>query len=209
MKEFKSLALILLLIVGVVISLHAQQSGVGFLPKKIYNQHDIHPFSPDVKLSMDTGFGGLLPGTGYFSSSINAETGTMVSSRLRVSVGMGLNSLFLSDRGSNGMLLYCSGGNFGSLYVEGEYAINKNYSIIALGYKTINLQHGLSKVEKLNPHALDLSSEGVMLNLNYHVNVSFQINASFSYEKGFYSPYYNVGGMNGGFVNVLPGSFGR
>jgi len=170
----------------------------------------INRFIPDFRFSLGTSFGTFSPGINYFSSYFTAESGTMVTNRFRVSAGVGLNTVFMGS--GNRMTSMMSGAplNFGSFYVKGDYSINSNLSLTAVGYKTINLSSINGREEKLNPHALDLTSQGVMINLNYKVNDNFQINASFSYDKGHYNPYfYNNSLMNNGFYNPAFGRLGR
>ena len=166
-------------------------------------------FVPDFRFSLGTSFGSFYPGVNYFGTYAGLESSTKVTNRLHVSAGVGLRSIFMGGGDGTTSLMSGSPMNFGSLYVKGDYSINSHLSLTAIGYKTMNLGLISGKKEKLNPHALDLTNQGVMINLNYKVNDNFQINASFSYDRGHYNPYYyNHTMMNEGFNNPAMGVFG-
>ena len=207
----KIILIVLITVAGVGVSFGQQaftNSLFGGQAKRDGNK--INRFVPDFRFSLGIGFGTFYPGVNYFSTYAGLESGTKVTNRLHVSAGVGLRSVFMGGGGGTASLMSGSPMNFGSLYIKGDYSINSHLTLTAIGYKTINLGSINNGKEKLNPHALDLTNQGVMINLNYKVNDNFQINASFSYDKGHYNPYfYNNSLMNGGLYNPAMGVFGR
>jgi|GEM_PF-2011367 len=212
MKNLIKIVLMVFATVAVGASLFGQQvlTNSAISEQNKLDNVGIHDFTPDFRFSMGTSFVTFSPEINYFGSYFSAESGTMVTNRFRVSVGVGLNTLFMGSGYSMTSLMSGTPLNFGSFYIKGDYSINSNLSLTAVGYKTVNLGSINGREEKLNPHALDLTNQGVMINLNYKVNDNFQINASFSYDKGHYNPYfYNNSLMNGGLYNPAMGVFGR
>jgi hypothetical protein len=164
-------------------------------------------FNPRVSVSLGSSFGSFGSGFNSFGTWIMPEISTPVTKKFSVSVGMGYSSMFTAYPGEASMFSNTP-QQYGSVYVRGIYELSEKVTISATGYKTFNLQPSQKK-ETINPHALDLSSEGVMINLNYKVNDNFEINAGFSYDKRNCNPYYYNGGlMNGGFNNPAMGGFG-
>jgi len=164
-------------------------------------------FNPRVSVSLGSSFGSFGSGFNSFGTWIMPEISTPVTKKFSVSVGMGYSSMFTAYPGEASMFSNTP-QQYGSVYVRGIYELIEKVTISATGYKTFNLQPSQKK-ETINPHALDLSSEGVMINLNYKVNDNFEINAGFSYNKRNYNAYYYNGGlMNGGFNNPAMGGFG-
>jgi len=164
-------------------------------------------FNPHVSVTLGTSFGSFYPGFNSFGTYIMPEITAPVTNKFSVGVGMGYSSLFNSYPGEQS-LFGSTPQQYGSVYVKGIYQLNEHVTISAMGYKTFNLQPSLQK-ETINPHALDLNNEGVMINLNYKVSDKFEINAAFSYDKRNVNPYTYPGGMmNGGFHNPALGGFG-
>ncbi len=167
-------------------------------------------FLPNFKFLLGTDIGAFTSDVGYFSSYAGFEGSTTVTNRLNISAGMGMRSVFVD--GNKGVVSLTSNApvNFASFYLRGDYLINSNLTISTIGYKTVNLgTFRRNKNEELNPQTLDLTNQGVLINVNYKINSNFQINASFSYDKGYYHPYnYNNRLMNKGFYNPAFGVFG-
>ena len=164
-------------------------------------------FNPSVRVSLGSSFGSFGPGINSFGTWIMPEISAPITNKFSVSVGVGYSSMFSAYPGEASMFSNTP-QQYGSVYVRGIYELSEKVTISATGYKTFNLQPSQRK-ETINPHALDLSSEGVMINLNYKVNDNFEINAGFSYDKRNYNPYYYNGGMmNNGFNNPAMGGFG-
>jgi len=162
-------------------------------------------FTPQVSVSLGSSFGSFAPGITTFGAYFMPEVSLPVTKRFSVSAGIGYSSLFTGFT-NEGSMFSNAPQQYGSVYVKGIYQLNEKVSISAMGYKTFNLQQ-TTHTEKLNPHALDLSNQGVMINLNYKVNDKVQINASFSYDKRNYNPYYfNRGMSSSGFYNPAVGS---
>ncbi|RLD85861.1 MAG: hypothetical protein DRJ09_12370 [Bacteroidetes bacterium] len=212
MKIVIKIVLILLIAVtGIGFSFGQQTFTSSFVTRQA-NQDglEINRFVPDFRFSLGTNFGSFYPGAHYFSSYVGVESGTKVTNRLHLAAGVKLRSVFMGSSEGRGSLMSGSQMNFGSLYIKGDYSINNHLTLTAIGYKTINLGSAFAGEEKINPHALDLTNQGVMINLNYKVNDNFQIDASFSYDKGHYNPYYYGNSlMNGGFNHPAVGAFGR
>ena len=162
-------------------------------------------FNPSIKLSLGSSFGSFGPGVNSFGTWIMPEISAPVTNKFSVSIGMGYSSMFTAYPGEASMFNNTP-QQYGSVYVSGIYELSEKVTISATGYKTFNLQPSQRK-ETINPHALDLSNEGVMINLNYKVNDKFEINATFSYDKRNYNPYGYPGMMNNGF-NPAMGGFG-
>jgi len=163
-------------------------------------------FNPHVTVSLGSSFGSYYPGFNTFGSYVMPEITTPVSNKFSVTVGIGYSSMFSSYPREQSVFSHAP-QQYGSVYVKGIYELNEHVTISAMGYKTFNLQPAQQK-ETINPHALDLSNEGVMINLNYKVNDKFEINAAFSYDKRNYNPYGYPGMINNGFNNPAMGGFG-
>jgi hypothetical protein len=165
-------------------------------------------FDPKVNLSVGSYFSSYGFGYNTFGTYVMPEITLPVNKNFAVRAGFGYTSLF-TNYGSEGSVFNNSPQHYGTVYVEGIYKVNEKITVSAAGYKTFNLQP-LPQKEKINPRALDMSNEGVNVNINYKVNDRFQINAGFSYDKGYYNPYNMFGTpgiMNGGFNNpALRGS---
>lgn len=162
-------------------------------------------FTPQVNVSLGSSFGSFAPGITSFGAYFMPEMSLPVTKRFSVSAGVGYTSLFTGFT-NEGSMFSNAPQQYGSVYVKGIYQLNEKVTISAMGYKTFNLQQ-TPHTEKLNPHALDMSNQGVMIHLNYKVNDKVQINASFSYDKRNYNPYYFNRGMNSsGFYNPAVGS---
>ncbi len=171
------------------------------------NKASVSTFVPDYWFSLGTSFSSFTPGISFFGTYYNIEEGSKVVGRLRLSVGVGFSTFFVGYTKSSRALVSNPELSFGSIYVKGEYAVSKSITVTALGHKTMDLRPFLTGEEQLNPHALDLSNQGMMINLNYKVNDNFQIDASFSYDRGHYNPYYYNHMMNEGFNNPAMGVF--
>ncbi len=209
MKHFVKIVLVVLLFFGGIDVLIAQQgsSDVVTMDTVNYSKSDVARFVPDYRFVLSTSFGSFTPGVGFYTTSLSAEAGDIVLGRIRISAGMSLRTVFIDNTRNSHSLLWDTPLNYGSLFVKGEYVVNKSITVTALGYKTVNLRPSLTGEEQLNPRALDLSNQGMMINLNYKVNDNFQIDASFSYDRGHYNPYYYNHMMNEGFNNPAMGVF--
>ena len=142
-------------------------------------------FQPKINLFLGSSFHSFGCGNTFFSTHVTPELSLPVTKKFSVEVGMGYSTLFIGHgETSNGL----SPGHYGTLFIKGNYKINEQLTISTTGYKTFNLQP-VSQQEKLNPHALDFSNQGISINLNYKVNDNFRIDASFSYDKRQYNPF--------------------
>ena len=209
MKHFVKIVLVVLLFSSGNDVLIAQQgsSDVVTMDTVNYSKSGAARFVPDYRFGLSTSFGSFTPGVGLYAASLSAEAGDIVLGRIRISAGMSLGAVFIGNTRNRHSLLFDAPLNYGSLFVKGEYVVNKSITVTALGYKTMNLRPSLTGEEQLNPHALDLSNQGMMINLNYKVNDNFQINATLSYNKGYYNPYFK-GINNGNFNNPAINGFG-
>ncbi len=210
MKKAVIIFLISLTIIGRPVVGISQQLGENVLFNKAPSQ--VKGFNPHVSVSVGSSFTSFGPGINSFGTWVMPEISAPVTKKISVSAGIGYSTFFTGGSCGESSLFGNNPQQYGSVYVKGNYQINERVSVSALAYKTFNLQPAPSQ-EKLNPHALDLSNEGVVINLNYKVTDKFEINASFSYDKRNYNPYYYPGrmmnpGMNpafGGYNTFHPG----
>ncbi len=144
-------------------------------------------FNPKVSVSLGNSFSSFSPYHQAFCTYIMPQLTLPVNKKFAVRAGMGYSSVF-TNFGTEGTVFTNKPQHYGTVYVEGIYQISNHVTISALGYKTFNLQ-APTQNEKLNPHAMDMSNEGVYFNLNYKVNDKFEINAGFSYDNRNRSPY--------------------
>ncbi len=156
--------------------------------KPVASNH-LSGFNPRVTVSLGTWFGSPLAGINTFGTYIFPELNTSLNQKFSVSVGVGYISIF--NRVGTGMhsLYEHSFRQYGSVYVKGNYQINKQVAVSVVAYKTFGIQP-VTKKETVNPRALDMENQGMTINLNYKVNERFQINAGFSYNKRNYNPNY-------------------
>ncbi len=206
MNKVFYIMVLLLLSVALPFMGYSQQIGDNVLINKASSEN-VTGFNPKVRVSLGSSFASFAPGVNTFGSWIMPELSAPVTKKLSVSAGMGY-SAFFAGGGAESVMFGNAPQHYGTVYVKGDYRINEKISISAMGYKTFNLSRQ-PRQEKINPHALDMSNEGVMINLNYKVTDKFEINAAFSYDKRNYNPYYYNGGMmNPGFHNPAMGMGG-
>lgn len=190
------LAFIIFLLSGLT-TLQAQQFGENAKQEgKVKLQKGLHGFKPDVSVTLSTSFSTFGPGYNTFGTFISPEISFPVYKKFSVQVGLGYSSLFFNRPGEN--MFGTNPSQYGSFYVSGTYQVNEKLSIRGTAYKTFLLNPAPPE-GKLNPHALDFSNQGVILDMNYKVNDHFQINASFEYRKQNYPAFYNNG--MGGYGN--------
>lgn len=150
-------------------------------------------FKPDVSVTLGSTFSSWAPGFNTFGTWVMPEFTLPVSKKFAFRAGIGYSSMFYSSPGAERSLFTGNNAQFGHVYVSGLYRVNEKFTVTGTAYKSFMIQPPQNEV---NPRALDLSNEGVMLNLDYRINDHMRINAAFSYQK--YNPY-------GGFFE--PGGF--
>ena len=204
-KLFPILSIIALLAWLPSTGLSQQVGDDAILSRSISKANNLNSgFSPQVNISIGSSFGSFAPGITTFGAYFMPQMSVPVTKRFSISAGIGYTSLF-AGFANEGSMFSNAPQQYGSVYVKGVYQLNQKVTVSALGYKTFNLQQ-TPHTETLNPHALDMSNQGVMINLNYKVNDKVQINASFSYDKRNYNPYYfNRGMRSSGFYNPAVG----
>jgi len=175
--------------------------------KPLQEQRDKKGFNPQVNLSLGSSFYSLAPGFYSFGTYVMPQLTLPVNKKMAFRAGMGYSVLFNSYRNeATSPTTRPKPQSYGTIYLEGIYRLTEKVTISAAGYKTFNLQPAPTK-EKLNPHAFDLSNEGVMINMNYRVNDKFEINAGFSYDQRQYTPYSSPF-FNSGIPYRTPGAMG-
>jgi hypothetical protein len=150
-------------------------------------------FKPDVSVSLGSSFSSWSPGFNTFSSWVMPEFTFPVNKRFAVKAGIGYSNMFFTSPGNEGNVFQQNNAQFGHVYVSGIYRVTDRFTVAGTAYKTFEVAPPQNEV---NPRALDLSNEGIMINLDYRVSENVRINAAFSYQK--YNPY-------GGFMD--PGGF--
>jgi len=191
------------LLFGGMAELQAQQFGTNVKQEgEVKLKQENSGFKPDVRVSLGTSFTGFGPGFNTFGTFIAPDISMPVSKKFSLSVGLGYSSYFNSVRGEN--LFGASPSQYGNVYLSGTYLVNEKLSIRGTAYKTF-LLNPAPPGSKLNPHALDFSNQGVILDMNYKVNDHFRINASFEYRQQNYPGFYNNG--IGGYGNYQGSPF--
>ncbi len=154
-------------------------------------------FKPDVSISLGTSFSTFGPGYNMFGNWIMPEFTVPVSKKFSVRAGIGYSNMYFSGPNTEGALIQPNNNlQLGTVYVSGIYSVNNKLTIYGTAYKTFDLKP--VNQNEINPRALDLSEEGVMLNLDYKVNENFRFNVGISYQRqNPYSNMYAPGGFYG------------
>ena len=180
-----SFCILLMFISGV----YAQNTAFGNNVKEVENTR-IQPlekgFAPEISLQLGTVFTSFAPGYNAFGTFIAPEFLFPITNRFAVSAGIGYTNIFYP--GNQGSLKNNT-MNYGSIYVSGSYKMTEKLTISGTGYKTF-LLNPPEPIEGQNVSIYDNSNQGVILNMDYKVNKSFHINASFQIHQQNGSPYY-------------------
>jgi hypothetical protein len=196
-------------------SLSAQEFGSNLINAPVEEKPIVEQkkgFNPDidVSLTLGTSFSSFRPGMNMFGTYVMPEFRLPVSKKFAIQAGIGYSSMFYSSPGNEGTIFEQNNIHYGLIYVSGIYAVNPKLTIAGTAWKTFNLNQ--QPENSINPRALDFSSEGVAVNVDYKVTERFRVNVGFSYRK--YNSYNYLGypGMNGypgGFGGIRPSPFGN
>lgn len=159
------------------------------------------PGDTGFSLQMGSGFGSNFHGNSSFSTFVSPAVAYNINSRLRLKAGVTVFNNFGSPLypGYDYYSPIISNGTTTSVFVQGDYLLSNKLTISGALYKDF---------PSFNSHITDPGfkppeSQGMMLNFNYHPTTSFEINASFGYNKGnspmFHDPFYRN--------SMYPGSY--
>jgi hypothetical protein len=192
--------IILFILSLLVTGLNGQEFGSN--AKSSIEEESVHfkqreGFKPEVTVSLGTSFTSFGPGYNMFGNWIMPEFTVPVSKKFSVRAGIGYSNMYFSTPNSEGTLFQQNNNlQMGTVYVSGIYSVNNKLTIYGTAYKTFDLKPVAQN--EINPRALDLSEEGVMLNLDYKVNENFRFNVGISYQRqNPYNYMYAPGGFYG------------
>ncbi len=157
---------------------------------------------PKLSVSLSSSFSSFGYGVSAFGTTILPKVSFPVSKKFAVSVGVGYSSLFINSYG--GSALNSAPNNYGHVFISGDYYLNEKITLRGTAYKTFGIgQPNFSGEPGSQSPIYDLSSQGVILDVEYKVTDNFHINVGFEYRKQNH-PIYSPG-----MGPSIPGSFGN
>lgn len=155
--------------------------------RNLTEKKDTISMKPKVSVSLSTSFNSYGYGYNAMSTSIMPKVTFPVSKRLSLTAGVGYSTIFMN--GTNNSMFNSGSSNYGHLFVSGDYLLTKKISIRGTAYKTFNLGGQPQMGAETSYPYLDLSSQGIIMDVEYKVTDNFRINVGFEYREQKYPTY--------------------
>jgi hypothetical protein len=153
----------------------------GFIPKK----YDYH-LTLGSQFTTIQGFGSAL------NSWITPRVSYNLNRRFRVGGGITiLQTNYINARpfyGEQGSAGSNAGFSSGTIFIEGQYLVNKRFTIYGSAYKQFPVTRDPLPYNPFNPVS-PRGSQGIDFNVGYKVGENFYLQAGFRYSEGV-NPYY-------------------
>ena len=148
--------------------------------------------NPKISVSLSSSFSAFSQGYTAFSTTVMPKVSFSVSEKFSLNAGIGYSTSFIN--GTSEGVFNSYQGNYGHVFISGQYRVNEKISLRGTGYKTFNLNSTAPIKENNNPSFYDFSSQGVIMDVEYKVTDNFIINVGFEYREQK-SPMYNPNGF--------------